>query len=235
MPLVRIEILKGRPTAERRRLLHAVHAALVEAFAFQRMIALNGSSSMIPRTSRSYRDSPRATPSWKSPPSRADRQPPSGRSTRRSSATSGRWGSLPATSSSFSTNLRWRTGESAAANPLTRSISASDWMSNPPPSRQLIRIRESPDELKAHVRFGEGSGSKQMTSEQRSATETQDQRKIFISDDLVADLAARRGAPRTEVDPAAARRGNRGSRRACGFCTCPGWDSNPHALSGRCF
>jgi hypothetical protein len=20
------------------------------------------------------------------------------------------------------------------------------------------------------------------------------------------------------------------SRRACGFCTCPGWDSNPHAL-----
>jgi phenylpyruvate tautomerase PptA (4-oxalocrotonate tautomerase family) len=32
MPLVRIEILKGRPTAERRRLLQAVHAALVEAF-----------------------------------------------------------------------------------------------------------------------------------------------------------------------------------------------------------
>jgi len=32
MPLVRIEILKGWPTAERRRLLQAVHAALVEAF-----------------------------------------------------------------------------------------------------------------------------------------------------------------------------------------------------------
>jgi phenylpyruvate tautomerase PptA (4-oxalocrotonate tautomerase family) len=32
VPLVRIEILKGRPAAERRRLLHAVHAALVEAF-----------------------------------------------------------------------------------------------------------------------------------------------------------------------------------------------------------
>src|SRR5919106_6884231 len=32
MPLVRIEILKGRPTAERKRLLQAVHAALVEAF-----------------------------------------------------------------------------------------------------------------------------------------------------------------------------------------------------------
>src|SRR6266508_3718430 len=33
-------------------------------------------------------------------------------------------------SSSFSTNLHWRTGESEAANPLTRSISASEWMSN---------------------------------------------------------------------------------------------------------
>jgi phenylpyruvate tautomerase PptA (4-oxalocrotonate tautomerase family) len=32
MPLVRIEILKGRSTAERKRLLQAVHAALVEAF-----------------------------------------------------------------------------------------------------------------------------------------------------------------------------------------------------------
>jgi phenylpyruvate tautomerase PptA (4-oxalocrotonate tautomerase family) len=32
MPLVRIEILNGRPASERRRLLEAVHAALVEAF-----------------------------------------------------------------------------------------------------------------------------------------------------------------------------------------------------------
>jgi phenylpyruvate tautomerase PptA (4-oxalocrotonate tautomerase family) len=32
MPLVRIEILKGRPASERRLLLQAVHAALVEAF-----------------------------------------------------------------------------------------------------------------------------------------------------------------------------------------------------------
>lgn len=32
MPLVRIEILKGRPASERRRLLEAVHDALVEAF-----------------------------------------------------------------------------------------------------------------------------------------------------------------------------------------------------------
>jgi len=32
MPLVRIEILKGRPTADKRRLLQAVHAGLVEAF-----------------------------------------------------------------------------------------------------------------------------------------------------------------------------------------------------------
>jgi phenylpyruvate tautomerase PptA (4-oxalocrotonate tautomerase family) len=32
MPLVRIEILEGRSAPERRRLLHAVHAALVEAF-----------------------------------------------------------------------------------------------------------------------------------------------------------------------------------------------------------
>jgi phenylpyruvate tautomerase PptA (4-oxalocrotonate tautomerase family) len=32
MPLLRIEILKGRPASERRRLLQAVHAALVEAF-----------------------------------------------------------------------------------------------------------------------------------------------------------------------------------------------------------
>jgi phenylpyruvate tautomerase PptA (4-oxalocrotonate tautomerase family) len=32
MPLVRIEILEGRPASERKRLLEAVHAALVEAF-----------------------------------------------------------------------------------------------------------------------------------------------------------------------------------------------------------
>lgn len=32
MPLVRIEIIKGRPITERKRLLQAVHAALVEAF-----------------------------------------------------------------------------------------------------------------------------------------------------------------------------------------------------------
>jgi phenylpyruvate tautomerase PptA (4-oxalocrotonate tautomerase family) len=32
MPLVRIEIVKGRPVSERKRLLQAVHAALVEAF-----------------------------------------------------------------------------------------------------------------------------------------------------------------------------------------------------------
>jgi phenylpyruvate tautomerase PptA (4-oxalocrotonate tautomerase family) len=32
MPLVRIEILKGRSAAERKRLLQAVHDALVEAF-----------------------------------------------------------------------------------------------------------------------------------------------------------------------------------------------------------
>jgi phenylpyruvate tautomerase PptA (4-oxalocrotonate tautomerase family) len=32
MPLVRIEILKGRPAPQKRRLLEAVHAALVEAF-----------------------------------------------------------------------------------------------------------------------------------------------------------------------------------------------------------
>jgi len=32
MPLVRIEVLKGRPAAEKKRLLDAVHAALVEAF-----------------------------------------------------------------------------------------------------------------------------------------------------------------------------------------------------------
>jgi phenylpyruvate tautomerase PptA (4-oxalocrotonate tautomerase family) len=32
MPLVRIEVLKGRPAAEKKQLLDAVHAALVEAF-----------------------------------------------------------------------------------------------------------------------------------------------------------------------------------------------------------
>jgi phenylpyruvate tautomerase PptA (4-oxalocrotonate tautomerase family) len=32
MPLVQIEILKGRPALERKRLMQAVHAALVEAF-----------------------------------------------------------------------------------------------------------------------------------------------------------------------------------------------------------
>lgn len=32
MPLVRIEVLKGRPPAEKKRLLDAVHDALVEAF-----------------------------------------------------------------------------------------------------------------------------------------------------------------------------------------------------------
>jgi phenylpyruvate tautomerase PptA (4-oxalocrotonate tautomerase family) len=32
MPLVRIEIIEGRPASERKRLLEAVHAALVEAF-----------------------------------------------------------------------------------------------------------------------------------------------------------------------------------------------------------
>ena len=32
MPLVRIDILEGRPTAERKQLLEAVHAALVDAF-----------------------------------------------------------------------------------------------------------------------------------------------------------------------------------------------------------
>jgi phenylpyruvate tautomerase PptA (4-oxalocrotonate tautomerase family) len=32
MPLVRIEMIKGRPLAERRRLLGAAHAALVDAF-----------------------------------------------------------------------------------------------------------------------------------------------------------------------------------------------------------
>ena len=32
MPLVRIEIVRGRPAGERKRLLQAVHAALVEAF-----------------------------------------------------------------------------------------------------------------------------------------------------------------------------------------------------------
>jgi phenylpyruvate tautomerase PptA (4-oxalocrotonate tautomerase family) len=32
MPLVRIEIIKGRTAAERKRLLDAVHAALVEAY-----------------------------------------------------------------------------------------------------------------------------------------------------------------------------------------------------------
>jgi phenylpyruvate tautomerase PptA (4-oxalocrotonate tautomerase family) len=32
MPLVRIEIIKGRPVSERKRLLEAVHDALVEAF-----------------------------------------------------------------------------------------------------------------------------------------------------------------------------------------------------------
>jgi phenylpyruvate tautomerase PptA (4-oxalocrotonate tautomerase family) len=32
MPLVRIEILRGRPVAERQQLLEGVHAALVEAF-----------------------------------------------------------------------------------------------------------------------------------------------------------------------------------------------------------
>jgi len=32
MPLVRIEILKGRPTAEKSRFLQAIHAALVQAF-----------------------------------------------------------------------------------------------------------------------------------------------------------------------------------------------------------
>ena len=32
MPLVRIEILEGRPAPERKLLLQAVHAALVEAF-----------------------------------------------------------------------------------------------------------------------------------------------------------------------------------------------------------
>src|SRR6266511_4497095 len=33
-------------------------------------------------------------------------------------------------SSSFSTNLHWRTGEAEAATPLTRSTSPSEWMSN---------------------------------------------------------------------------------------------------------
>ena len=147
MPLVRIEILKGRPTAERKQLLQAVHAALVEAFDIpeddrtQRLIEHDPENFEIPPGQS------RTTPSWRSPPSRAVRQPPSGRSTRRSSATWGRWGSPPATSSSFSANLRWRTGESAAANPLTRSISASGWMSNPP-QHQTDQDTGEPDELK---------------------------------------------------------------------------------------
>ena len=33
MPLVRIEVIEGRPVAERKRLLEGVHAALVEALA----------------------------------------------------------------------------------------------------------------------------------------------------------------------------------------------------------
>jgi phenylpyruvate tautomerase PptA (4-oxalocrotonate tautomerase family) len=55
MPLVRIEIIKGRPVAERRRLLEGVHAALVEAFGIrdddrtQRLIEHDPENFEIPR------------------------------------------------------------------------------------------------------------------------------------------------------------------------------------------
>jgi hypothetical protein len=77
-------------------------------------------------------------------------------------------------------------------------------------------LREHADDLRTALRHGDPN----------------DQRKIFTRTIRSLTLAARRGTPGTEVDPAAARRGSRGSWRACGFCTCPGWDSNPHAPYG---
>lgn len=55
MPLVRIEIIKGRPVPERKRLLEGVHAALVEAFGIpdddrtQRLIEHDPENFEIPR------------------------------------------------------------------------------------------------------------------------------------------------------------------------------------------
>jgi phenylpyruvate tautomerase PptA (4-oxalocrotonate tautomerase family) len=55
MPLVRIEILKGRTAPEKKRLLEAVHAALVEAFGIpdddrtQRLVEHERDNSFCPR------------------------------------------------------------------------------------------------------------------------------------------------------------------------------------------
>lgn len=60
MPLVRIEILKGRPVAERRRLLQAVHDALVESFA-------------IPEDDRTQRIVEHDAENFEIPPGRSER------------------------------------------------------------------------------------------------------------------------------------------------------------------
>ena len=60
MPLVRIEILEGRPAPERKQLLQAVHAALVEAFG-------------IPEDDRTQRLVEHDPESFEIPPGRSDR------------------------------------------------------------------------------------------------------------------------------------------------------------------
>lgn len=60
MPLVRIEILEGRPASERKRLLQAVHDALVEAFG-------------IPEDDRTQRLIEHADENFEIPPGRSER------------------------------------------------------------------------------------------------------------------------------------------------------------------
>src|SRR6266545_788763 len=130
MPLVRIEILKGRPPGERQQLLDAVHDALVEAFT-------------IPEDDRTQRIVEHDPANFEIPPGAsqrytlieittfpADRQPPNEASTRRSFGIWRPQAFLPRTSSSFSTSHPWRTGASAVGNRRTKWISATRWTSD---------------------------------------------------------------------------------------------------------
>lgn len=122
MPLVRIEVLKGRPASERKQLLDAVHDALVEAFRHPR-----GRPDPAPHRTRSGElsrpilDTRSGTRSSRSPRSPVARAKPSATSTPRSLGTSRRSGLLRTTSSSSFTSLRCRTGGSEAATRQTRS------------------------------------------------------------------------------------------------------------------
>lgn len=137
MPLVRVETIRGRSLAERKRLLDGVHDALVEAFGIpdddrtQRMIEHDPENFEIPPGPAS------ATRSSRSPRSPGDLQPRNGTSTRPWCATSERLAFLPATSRSFYTSRPWRTGASGAGNQPTKWTSASAWRSD---SRPLIQI-----------------------------------------------------------------------------------------------